>query len=145
MTRCAVAALAVLVTGCGGGGDDRLSEQDFRRQANAICTEYDGRVEELGEPSSADEVVEFAAQAAELTRSGVAEMRALRPPEKLEPAFDRFLAEGDTVVELSEQLARAARAQDTAQLEQIVAEAQASDRRSDRAARELGLTACQTD
>lgn len=137
----ALAAVALAAAGC-DGGSDRLSERELRERANAICARYDEQIDEVAAPTSADEVARFAERAAELTREGVAELRALEPPAELEEDYARFLAEGDGVVALSERLARAARAGDVAELETILAEAQESERRSDRIARELGLDDC---
>jgi hypothetical protein len=142
--RRAAVALALLAAGC-GGGDDRLSEEEFRERANAVCADYDRQVEKLGEPSSVDEVEDFAAKAADLTRRGVGELRELEPPDELQPDYDRFLAEGQTVVELSDRLERAARDRDAEELQKILREAQASDRRSDQIAKRLGLDECAED
>jgi hypothetical protein len=136
------AVLAVALLAACGGGNDRLSEPEFRERANAICADFERQIDALSEPSSAEEVERFAAQASDLARRGVDELRALEPPAALEEDYDRFLDEGDAVVELSERLERAARDRDVAELQEILAEAEESERRSDRLARELRLDDC---
>ena len=136
-----ILALALVAAACGGGGD-RLSEGEFRERANAVCADYEQQIDALSEPTSPEEVERFAARATQLARSGVGELRELEPPEELDDEYDRFLAEGDAVVELSERLERAARDRDVAELQKILAEAEASEERSDRLARELGLDRC---
>lgn len=133
--------LAALVAAC-GGGDDRLSREELQTEVNAICAEINRELEALGEPSSIDEVAEFARRATRLAREGVADLRALEPPEEDERQYDRFLAEGDRVVALSRRLEKAAEEADAEALEQILREARESERRSDRVARDLGFDEC---
>jgi hypothetical protein len=133
--------LAALAAAC-GGGDDRLSREELQSRVNAICTKVDRQLQELGEPASIDEVAEFARKATRLAREGVADLRALEPPEDDEQQYDRFLAEGDRVVALSTRLEKAAEDADAEALEQILEEARASEERSDRIARDLGFVEC---
>lgn len=137
--------LAALAVACGGDGDDRLSREVLASKVNAICAKFDRQLTALGDPSSIDEVAEFARKATGLAREGVAELRSLEPPEEDEQQYDRFLAEGDRVVELSSRLEKAARDADAEELEQILREAQESERRSDRVARDLGFVECAED
>jgi hypothetical protein len=135
--------LAALAVACGGGGGgDRLSREELQSRVNAICAKIDRRLQALGEPESIDEVAEFARKATRLAQDGVAELRALEPPEDDERQYDRFLAEGDRVVALSRRLERAAREADSEALEQILQEARDSEERSDRVARNLGFDEC---
>ena len=133
--------LAALAMAC-GGDDDRLSREELQSHVNAICVKIDRELQGLGQPESIDEVAEFARKATRLAREGVAELRALEPPEEDEQQYDRFLAEGDRVVALSRRLERAAREADSEALEQILEEARDSEERSDRVARDLGFEEC---
>jgi hypothetical protein len=136
--------LAAVAMAC-GGGDDRLSQEELQSRVNAICAKVDRQVKALGEPESIDEVAEFARKATRLAREGVAELRALEPPEDDERQYDRFLAEGDRVVALSRRLEKAAEEADADALEQILQEARDSEERSDRVARDLGFDECAED
>jgi hypothetical protein len=136
--------LAALAASCGGGGD-RLSHEELRTKVNAICGEVNREIAALGNPQSLEEVAVFASKATKLARDGVADLRALEPPEDAEESYDRFLVEGDKAVELSGRLERAARKEDAAELQRILREAQASDERSDRLAAGLGFDECAED
>lgn len=136
--------LAAVAVAC-GGGDDRLSREELQSRVNAICAKVDRQLQALGEPESIDEVAEFARKATSLAREGVAELRALEPPEDDERQYDRFLAEGDRVVALSRRLEKAAEEADAEALEQILQEARDSEERSDRVARDLGFDECAED
>jgi hypothetical protein len=135
-------ALGLLAVGCGGGGGGRLSEAEFREQANAICLEYDRRIEDLGEPGSLEEVPEFVNQAIPIIEEGLAELRELEPPEELEADYDRMLDETERSVGVAERLRDAAAEGDQQAVQDALEEGNAADSESDRIARDLGLDEC---
>ncbi len=138
-----LAAAGLIAVGCGGGGDGgRLSEAEFRAQANAVCLKYDERIEALGEPESLEEVPEFVDQALPIIEEGVAELRELEPPEELEADYDRMLAETERSVGVAQRLRDAAAEGDQQALQDAFEEGNAADSQSDRIARELGLDEC---
>jgi hypothetical protein len=137
-----LAAAGLLAAGCGGGSDGRLSEAEFREQANAICSEYDGRIEDLGEPGSLEEVPEFVNQAIPVIEDGLAELRELEPPEELEADYDRMLDETEKSVGVAERLRDAAAEGSRQAVQDALEEGNAADSESDRIARELGLEEC---
>jgi hypothetical protein len=136
-----VAAGALLAGGC-GGGDDRLSEDEFRQQANDICTDVNDQLEGIEQPSTPDEVGAFVSEAIPVLESGLDRLHELNPPEDLEDDYDRFLAEADKSVPAARKLQQAAEDQDPDALQDAVAEGDAADQRSDDIARDLGLTGC---
>jgi hypothetical protein len=48
---------ATFVAGC--GGDDRLTREEFVSEAEAICEEFDQRVEDVPDAESADDVERY--------------------------------------------------------------------------------------
>ena len=146
MTRLAaialLAAAGALAGGCAGGNDGRLSEAEFREQANAICVEYDQRIEDLGEPGSLEEVPEFVNEAIPIIEEGLAELRELEPPEELEADYDRMLDETERSVGVAERLRDAAAEGDQQAVQDALEEGTAADSESDRIARDLGLEEC---
>ena len=80
LTAFLVTALVATSAACDGGGGDRLSQEDFQKQANAICEKYNAKLEALESPSSPEEVGGFVDQVVPLLRQGISELRALRPP-----------------------------------------------------------------
>ena len=139
-----VAVGALLAGGC-GGGDDRLSEADFRQQANDICTDVNGQLEGLEQPTTPDEVGAFVSDAIPVLESGLDRLHGLNPPEDMEDDYNRFLAEADKSVPAARKLQQAAEDQDPDALQDAVAEGDAADQRSDDIARDLGLTECASD
>ena len=71
-----IAVVVGVAAGCGGGRDE-LSEEEFRERANAVCAEYERKLEALGRPESVDEVATFASRAADLTQQGGRDLRAI--------------------------------------------------------------------
>jgi hypothetical protein len=139
----AFAAVAVLA-GCSGGdgGDGRLSKEEYVERADAICTEYERRLNELPKPASIRELGEVAARALSLARRGVRELKALRPPGEVRADVRRWLERNDRNLMLLEALRDAARAGKTTRVQEIASGAADNEAAADRLAKRIGLQAC---
>ena len=142
LTAFLVTALVATSAACGGGGGDRLSQEDFQKQANAICEKYNAKLEALESPSSPEEVGGFVDQVVPLLRQGISELRALKPPAEAEDEYDRMLDETEKAVPAAQKLADAAEKNDAAALQDALAAARKADEASDEIATKLGLTGC---
>jgi hypothetical protein len=152
------ARLAVLVlagglgaTACGGGGA-RLSEQQYRKQADAQCAKLAAASEELGlaqqEGAVGAAVRGYVRAAAEGLRDLTDGLGSLRPPESLESDADDLLAALDEYADgLDDIASRVERGQGlTAALDAAPKLVARLNRISDRATKlvvALGLDACQ--
>jgi hypothetical protein len=134
-----------LALGACGGGDDRLSAEELRQQADAICAEYESTLDELGEPATLAELATYAEEASSALSDGLADLRELEPPEELEDDYDAWLATGDDAVEQIDELQTAAEDEDQAAIDDLLASAGESDEESDRLARAVGLEECSND
>ena len=132
----------VLLAGCGGGGDTRLSREEFESQANAICAKYEKQLRALGSPSSIDELPDLVDQALEILNKEVAEVAALNPPEELQSDFDKMLAATNKTKEAADDLSTAAKAGDQAGVQKALEEGNAASKEADAFATNLGLTEC---
>ena len=139
-----LAGLAALaLAGCGGGGDTAggtLTKAEFVAQANAICKDYDARIDALGEPGSIEDLVGLAEKAKPIAEDGVAKLRGLKAPEDLQASYDEYLATGDVNIELVVQLGEAAKSGDVAAIEKIGTEGEDNADKAQGIAAELGLT-----
>jgi hypothetical protein len=135
-------ALVATTAACGGGGSDRLSQEEFKKQANAICDKYDSRIQALEAPSSPEEVSGFVDRVIPLLQEGISELRALKPPAEAEGDYDRMLDETAKAVPAARQLADAAKENDAAAVQEALAAARNADQASDAIATKLGLTGC---
>jgi hypothetical protein len=142
----ALLAVAIVATtaGCGGGGDDRLSQEEFQTRANAICQKYNDKLQALESPSSPDEISGFVNQVIPLLRQGISELRALKPPAEAEDDFDRMLDETEKGIPAAQKLADAAEKNDEAAVQEALDAARKADQASDEIAGKLGLTGCAT-
>ena len=131
---------AILVAGC--GGDDRPTREEFISEADAVCEEFDQRLEDVPEPESADDVERFADEARPVIEDGLAELRALQPPEELEEQWNELMDKNDDALEMLDDLSQAAASADEARLQELSEEASRQDAETDRIARAIGLENC---
>ena len=137
-------ALITLGAACGGddGGGERLTQEEFEEQGNAICESHNADMEaafteqfgEAEQEPSADEVEAFIDdEIVPLIEDQISELRDLNPPEDIEGDFESLLDDAEEALE---------EAADTPG-EEVLAE-DAPDPFEDVNARseELGLTAC---
>ena len=144
LTRVALAAgVLVLLSACGGNGSgDRLSAEEFREQANAICAEFDEKISGLATPSSPEDIPGYVEEVIPLVEDGLAELRALNPPEEFEEDYETMLDETEKAIPAARALSEAAVEEDPAAVEDALAQGQEADEASDRVADELGLDEC---
>ena len=140
-----VLAAALALAGCGGGGKTTLSKAEFVAQANAICKDYDARINALGDPGSIEDLVGLAAKAKPIAEDGVAKLRALKAPEDLQARYDEYLATGDVNIAFLARLGEAAKSGDFAAIEKIGTEGEDNSDKAHGIAAELGLTECAKD
>ena len=136
---------AALAAGCGGGGGDGLSQEEFRQQADAICAKYDNKIQALGSPQSPADIPAYVQKGIPLLRQGIAELRALNPPADVEDDYNRMLNETAKAIPAAEKLADAAEKGDTAAVQEAIREGQQADQASDELATKLGLGRCAAD
>ena len=86
-------ALSALVTGC--GGDDALSEKEFRAEADKLCKAADKDTEaygkDLSESSSEDEVKKAIDKLVDRTEKLMADIDELEEPEALSDDVESML------------------------------------------------------
>jgi hypothetical protein len=139
-SRVIVFAVLVLLAGC--GGDDRLSSEEFVSEAEALCEEFDQRVNEVDEPQDADDVERYVNEVRPVVEEGLNDLRALQPPEEFEEQWDELMAANDAGLEALDDLAQAGANGDEARVQEIIEDASRRDEESDRIAQELGLQKC---
>jgi uncharacterized protein YecT (DUF1311 family) len=140
----ALAAVLVLaLVGCGEGSkSDRLTKDQWIAQADAVCAEYESRLEALPEPNDVADVARLAREAQPIAAEGVEKLRALDPPEELEPAVAAWLELNDANVAAIDDLLAAAEAGDRQEVEVIAEKSTENERRADELAKRIGLANC---
>jgi hypothetical protein len=139
----AAVAVGVAVAGCGESkGSDRLSKEDYLKRADAVCTAYDHRLEELPEPKTIEGVVTLADEAKPVAERGLAELRKLRPPTDLQEDVDAWLALNQANVDAIDDLRKAAAASDEASARAVSQRAVENEQKADALAKRIGLEEC---
>jgi hypothetical protein len=135
--------MAVVAAGCGGGGGGRtLSHDEFVKQANAICTDYNSRIAALGTPQGLADLVAFAQKGSAIAAEDVDKFAKLKPPKADAAGAAEFVAAGRTVVDQLRRLEAAGRKSDLGAVQKIAAQGQANSDRSRLIAQRLGLAEC---
>ena len=148
MRLAALAAFSAAVLAACGGGDgsgERLSEEEFREQANAICADYNEQIADLGTPTSPADIPDYVERGIPIIEEGIAKLRELNPPEELADDYDRMLDETEKAIPAARQLSEAAADQDAEAVQEAISLGQEADAESDRVARELGLDECASE
>ena len=131
-----------LAAGCGGGGGDKLSHEEFVDQANAICADYNQRIDALGTPNTFDEIVAFAQDARVIAEEDVGKSKDLNPPDEDHDNWEAYGNKGDEVIALSRDLEKAAKDKDVGEVTRLVAASRARAAESKRIALAMGTEEC---
>jgi hypothetical protein len=123
-----------------------LTQAQFTRQANAVCTRYITLVRGVMSSATSTNLASVQAsvtQALPVVRAGNDELRRLRPPEELQSAYDRWLDASDRQLDALQKLEDAVARSDVngaVEAMKTLAEANTEQAQIDLAA--LGLTEC---
>lgn len=143
MLRALLLAGSVLVLAGCGGDDDRLSREEFRQQATAICNRLEEQTQQVAEPESLEDVEEFGTELRDLIDDGIADLRELRPPEDLEEPYGRYLESGEQLRDQLDALVEAAADGDEAGVQQALDRGERISEASDEQARAAGIPECE--
>jgi hypothetical protein len=101
-----VLAVALLATGCGGGGSDeataQVSKAEFYKQVRAICAKRQKKLHAVVEASSGDVSAAYNHAAPAIQREAE-ELDAISGPEAVEEKFKPFIAH---ILKVSQLIAR---------------------------------------
>jgi hypothetical protein len=139
----ATGAVSVLIAACGGGGGDQaLSADEFRQQADAICAEYEGKIDDLGSPSSLDELPDFVDKVIPIIEEGNGKLANLQPPDELADDWNSAMELQDQNLDVAHDLQDAIHDKDTAKVQELLTELNETDAQSNEIARKIGLDEC---
>ena len=142
-----LAALAMLLAGCGGG----VSKDDYAEDLNEVCAEIESQTEKIGE-AEVSNPQELSAQLDEIRaaiRDGIAKMRDIERPDgedgkRAEEYIDKLQQTLDgQVVPALDDLEKAVQERDQQAIRAAASRLQAVDEEeTDRLAEELGADEC---
>jgi hypothetical protein len=137
-------AMGLAAAGC-GGGDDRLTREELIEEADATCTEFDQRIEEVDEPESLDDIERYVQEIRPIVEEGTDELEALEPPEELQDEYDDWIAATRSGVERFDELEEAAASGDEQRIQEVLEGAGEGGDEANRLAQEIGLKECGSD
>lgn len=141
--RIATAIALLALAACGGGdGGDQITADEFRQQADAICGEFEGRLDDLGTPESLDDLQGYVDDAVPILEEGTNRLDELQPPDELEEDWNRAMEinreQLDNVRELQDAVADG----DQARVAGLLQQSDEAREESNQLAADLGLTEC---
>jgi hypothetical protein len=144
------AALAVFVVfvlaGCGGGGgSSRLSKSDFDSKASSICDTYQKKIDDVAQPKDVKDIPGYIDKVLPILEEGTSKLDDLKPPADMQTKVDSWVSVQKDQVDQAKRLKAAAEKGDLAQVTKIANEADASNKRGNALAREIGATTCAQD
>jgi hypothetical protein len=140
-----LACSAAAVAGCSGGGgepEERLTAEQWIAEADRICAEYEGRLDELPQPDDLEGLAAMAAAAEPIAEEGLDALRGLEPPDELEEEADEWLARTAENVRAIGDLREAAEAGDATRVQELASAGLDNEAAADRLAGALGLDEC---
>jgi hypothetical protein len=141
--RIAAAVAVLALAACGGGDDgDQLTADEFRQQADAICGEFEGRLDELGTPESLDDLQGYVDDAVPILEEGTNRLDELPPPDELEEDWNRAMEVNREQLDNVRELQDAVADGDQARVAELLQQSDEAREESNQLAADLGLTEC---
>ena len=141
--RLAAAIALLALAACGGGdGGDQLTADEFRQQADGICAEFEGRLNELGTPESLEDLQGYVDDAVPILEEGTNRLDELQPPAELEEDWNRAMEINREQLENVRGLQDAVADGDQARVTELLQESDDARDESNQLAADLGLTEC---
>ncbi len=137
-----VSVAAVALIGCGSSGSKSLSNADFVRQANQICTDVNRKVAALPAVRTFSDIEADGPKELSYVNGALAKLQALKAPSAKQAAFSQYLASVKQEAALVSQLDAAAKHRNLAQIKAIASSGQASGQQVHAQATQLGLSEC---
>jgi hypothetical protein len=112
----AVLLLAIVVLGCGGGGNDQVTAAELVQKADAICAKERGSFARIQAhpPPNASVAADQTDELIKATEDANSQLRDLKPPEELRSSYESYLAARDRVIDQMNRGKDAAQHQDSA-------------------------------
>jgi hypothetical protein len=146
LASAALVLVALVAAGCGGdGGNGELTAAEFRQQADAICAEFEGKLDAIEEPSSPEDLKRFVDEAVPVIEDGTQQLADLEPPEEFRDKWTRVTEINEENVDTIKAVQAALEDDDVEEAQRLIQEADGTEEEADRLAREIGLTECGQD
>jgi hypothetical protein len=140
-----IALVLVLLPGCGGGGGQALTKEQYAAKADAICAKGNEQRKGLGNPGSVADLVRVADKTLNILDDAISDLKKLEPPAGEKAIADQWLEQVSKLRDDLKQIRDKAKDKDLEALRQIAATSQAHNARANALATELGMSVCNRD
>ena len=131
-------SLLVLVAACGGG----LSKSQLVAKGDAICKRINTRMAKEPDPKTTADLQRLAKRTVELSDPAIDDMEELEPPSDLEDDFKKLVASLKRQRDLTKKIGDAAGKGDTAEVQELGAQAQKAQDEYRRLTGKIGFKEC---
>ena len=138
---------AFVAAGCGGdgGGGGELSAEEFRQEADRICEEFEGKLNDVEPPTSPDDIQRFVNEAVPVIEDGTNQLNSLDPPSEFQDEWDRISEINEENLDTIRAVRDALENEDLEEATRLMEEAGGNEDEADQLARDIGLTKCGQD
>jgi uncharacterized lipoprotein len=133
----------LVVAGCGGGGEKRLTKKEYAKQADAICTKFNQQTKGL-QVENLRQIAAATDQVNGILDKALKELRKLKPPEDEQPLADEWLSQVEKLQLDVQRLGDRAKANDRIGVGTVAIKAQRDNKRANDLAEQLGMQVCNT-
>lgn len=144
-----IAALALILTGCGssgnsGGGEkpEPLTKAQLVAQGDQLCKKLEAEAEVMDKAESPEEIADALDKVLVHYQSTLDELKKLTPPEELSAKYQEWLAGNATMMQIFEQLQAAAAKNDEAAAGELSPKMEAQIKKLDQLSKEIGFQNC---
>jgi hypothetical protein len=139
--------IVLVLAGCGGGGggSSRLSKSEFDAKASSICDTYQKKINDVPQPKDIKDIPGYIDNVLPIVEEGTSKLGDLKPPADMQAKVDAWMTIQRAQVDQARRLKAAAEKGDLAKVTNIANEADASNKRGNELAREIGATSCAQD
>ena len=137
----------VLLAACGGSGSSgqRLTRDEYAKQADAICGKFKQKTDALSRPATLSDLANLADRVLPLLDDARGELRALHPPQHEEATASAWLDEFDVIADDVKKIRDQAKKNDGAAVQAAAMPALQHNQQANELAAQLGMTVCSKD
>lgn len=135
-----LALLALAFAGC--GGDDKPSKKEFIADLDKVCTETNGKLQDLDTPRTIKQFPKFVRESRVVIEDSVEQAQDLELPDEDRAGFKSYVDKSKQSLTALDDLEKAAEARDTDAIKRVFAKTAKENEKRKAQAKRLGLKRC---
>ena len=138
-------ALALVLTGCGGGSSKPLTKEEYASKADAICGKYNQQTKSFANPKTLSDLVKVSDQTLPILDHAIRDLGKLHPPASEKALSDQWLTQVKNLKDDLKEIRDQAKTGDIKAVQAVVPKARDHNSRSNQLATRLGMSVCNKD